>query len=252
MIQSKDLAGEKGVVLHTHLAETMDEEQFYLKRYGRRPFELMEDYDHRQWKYRGKEWKINNCRCGFNRFKGRFNRTRDCKVFKLGEDYMYSLLVVDDEELIRRGLKYSIKWETMGFMITGEAVDGEDALQKLAENHFDVILTDIRMPGVDGLELIKNIRERFPAIKIVIISGYSDFEYAVSALKMKVDDYILKPIKKENIEAIFKIMKEKLDRETINEMKFKTGVKAAEKYVLTRLLNNDFRGKDELYEILNK
>ena len=96
---------------------------------------------------------------------------------------MYGVLVVDDEPLVRKRLRTMLDWEKEGFILLGEASDGEEALSAAGSLCPDVVITDIRMPVADGLKLAKELNILFPNIKIVIVSGYSDFEYAKEAIK---------------------------------------------------------------------
>ena len=164
---------------------------------------------------------------------------------------MYRILIVDDEELIRRGLRYSIKWEEMGFQVADEAVSGQEALEKMEKNCFDVLITDIRMPGIYGLEMAEIAKKKYPSLKVIVISGYDDFDYALSALKLKAEDYILKPIKKQRIKEIFSAIKEELDKERSDSLKQRESGFFAREMVLSRLLNNDFHKKDEMIETIN-
>ena len=106
---------------------------------------------------------------------------------------MIKLLIVDDEPLVRSGLLNSIKWKEYRFNVIGAASNGVEATQLIEKNRPDVVLTDIRMPGMDGLELAEWIRERFPNIFIIFLTGYSEFEYARAALKLEAVDYLLEP-----------------------------------------------------------
>ncbi len=116
-----------------------------------------------------------------------------------GQTVMYTLLIVDDEKWVREGLRLTIDWESEGIQLQGEAADGEEAW-KLAEAHApDIIITDIKMPGMDGIALIETLAARKFHTKIIIISGYSDFNYAQKALKCGAFDYVLKPIEETNI-----------------------------------------------------
>lgn len=87
----------------------------------------------------------------------------------------YQVLIVDDEEIVCRGLTRFVKWSSYGFQVAGTASDGEEALSLLKKTHIDVVFMDIRMPGMTGLELLKILRKEYPAVKAVILSGYSDF-----------------------------------------------------------------------------
>ncbi|RCW42238.1 response regulator transcription factor [Paenibacillus prosopidis] len=107
---------------------------------------------------------------------------------------MYKLLVVDDEKWVRQGLSLTIDWMAEGIELIGEAEDGEEALQRIQTDSPDIIITDIKMPRMDGLDLIEALRHQQKKAYVIIISGYNDFEYAQKALKYGAYDYVLKPI----------------------------------------------------------
>lgn len=107
---------------------------------------------------------------------------------------MYRILIVDDEELIRKGIAAKIKYNNFDICEVYEAGDGREALQIIAAKQPHIIITDIRMPHMDGIELIRQTKEVYPDIKFIIISGYAEFSYAEQALNMGVSGYILKPI----------------------------------------------------------
>ncbi|HEY5561087.1 MAG TPA: response regulator [Clostridiaceae bacterium] len=112
---------------------------------------------------------------------------------------MLKVLIVDDEPMVREGLKSIIQWEENGFYICGEGIDGRDGLNKIIELEPDLVLMDIRMPGIHGIELISEARSRGFKGKIIILTGYSDFGYAQSAIRLEVNDYLLKPIDEEEL-----------------------------------------------------
>lgn len=112
---------------------------------------------------------------------------------------MYNTLIADDEPAVREGLSIMIDWNSYGFNISNTAKNGRDALDKLSSDSYDLIITDIRMPVLNGLQLIKEIREKSPDIKIMIISGYSEFEYAKRAIEYGVKAYLLKPVNREEL-----------------------------------------------------
>jgi two-component system response regulator YesN len=124
-------------------------------------------------------------------------------------------MIVDDERLIRQGLRKVIPWKDLGFRVVAEANSGKAALEMAMTRGKEpqVILTDIKMPDMNGLELISRLHSRFPKLRSVVISGYSDFKYAVEALKLKVEDYILKPIDPEAIKKVFSHLHRILDSE---------------------------------------
>ena len=112
---------------------------------------------------------------------------------------MYKLLIVDDEHWIRKGLREFIDWKSIGVEEVCDAGDGGDALDKIQQMEPDIVIADIRMPDINGLELCEILKERFPKIKVIIISGYKDFEYARKAIVLGVYDYILKPLDEKHV-----------------------------------------------------
>lgn len=107
---------------------------------------------------------------------------------------LYRIMLVDDEEEVRKAIICKMDWEQLGFTVVGDAENGEDALEKLDQLEPDVVMTDIRMPYMDGLALTSRIREKYPSMKVLVFSGYDDFEYAQQAIKLGVIEYILKPV----------------------------------------------------------
>ncbi|MBP1989454.1 response regulator [Paenibacillus eucommiae] len=126
---------------------------------------------------------------------------------------MKKLFIVEDEEIIRKGLVHSIEWHALGFEVCGEAANGKQALPYILDNEVDVVMTDVRMPVLDGLELTRQIKVKKPGVKIVILTGFSEFEYARQSLEYGVFQYILKPIKRDKLAETFMQLREILDRE---------------------------------------
>lgn len=126
---------------------------------------------------------------------------------------MYSVLVVDDEIRQREAVIKSVEWEKAGFKVTGDAENGIEALELLEKLEPDLILTDIKMPLMTGLELARKAREIRPATKFVILSGYDDFEYAQEAFKYNVIRYLLKPISASEMSEEFVKIKAEMDEE---------------------------------------
>ncbi|PFN98102.1 DNA-binding response regulator [Bacillus sp. AFS076308] len=125
---------------------------------------------------------------------------------------MFSVLIVDDEPLIRDGLKSLIPWSDHGFQVVDTAVDGYDALEKLKKHSIDLMIIDIRMPGMDGIQLIEAIRMTNSNIHFIILSGYADFDYAQKAIRFNVTGYLLKPIDEDELIEILGPLKAKMDK----------------------------------------
>lgn len=125
----------------------------------------------------------------------------------------YSLVVADDEVTIRKGICNYIDWETMGFEVIADFEDGKETVEYLQEHSVDVVLTDIRMAEVTGLDVARYVFEHQLPIKVVIISGYKEFEYAKQAIKYDVMDYILKPIHMDELERSFQKIYDQLQAE---------------------------------------
>ena len=126
---------------------------------------------------------------------------------------LYRIILVDDEEQVRKGIIRKIDWETLGFQVVGDAENGQDALEKIEQLEPNVVMTDIRMPYMDGLTLTSWIRQKYPSVKVLIFSGFDDFEYAQQAIKLNVTEYILKPVNVEELTQILNRVRENLDQE---------------------------------------
>ena len=126
---------------------------------------------------------------------------------------MINIVIADDEERICKLIQVLGKWDEFGMQVVGTVSNGVEALQTISRVKADVLITDIRMPGCDGLELIEKVQKLTPGIKIIVISGYTLFEYAQKALKYGVTDYLIKPINEDALnDALYKI-KEQLEEE---------------------------------------
>lgn len=126
---------------------------------------------------------------------------------------LYKIMIVDDEEEIRLGIIKKIDWEANGFIVVGDAENGKEALEKAEKLQPDVIMTDIKMPFMDGLELGQKLVELMPSSKIIVFSGCDDFEYAHRAIKINVVEYVLKPINSVELIEVLKRLKTQLDHE---------------------------------------
>lgn len=127
-------------------------------------------------------------------------------------DY-YKVMLVDDEEEVREAMKRRIDWESIGFTVIATAENGEDALEKAELYDPDVVMTDIQMPFMDGLTMLKALKVQIPNIRSVIFSGYDEFEYAKEAIRLEAEEYILKPIDAQELQQVFERIKERLDEQ---------------------------------------
>lgn len=137
---------------------------------------------------------------------------------------VYKVLLVEDEIVAREGIRDNVEWKSAGFEFCGEAPDGEIALPLIEATQPDVLLTDIKMPFMDGLQLTKIVREHMPWVKVVILSGHDEFQYAQAALKLGVTEYLLKPISAQELEAVLRkisasLEEERVERESLKRLK---------------------------------
>lgn len=126
---------------------------------------------------------------------------------------MFKLVIVEDEDNIRHSLECFIPWGKIGFQVVGSFSDGTDALDYLRDNPCDVVLTDILMSRMSGLEMIEHLHQIHPRLKIVILSGHSDFGYAQQAIRYQVAHYLVKPVDEDELIEVFLGLKQQLDSE---------------------------------------
>jgi Response regulator containing CheY-like receiver domain and AraC-type DNA-binding domain len=125
----------------------------------------------------------------------------------------YSVFLVDDENIILEGLKIIVNWEKLGFCISGTFYDGDEAEDAALKLRPDLIITDIRMPGLNGLKLIEQLKGKLPDTKFVILSGYDDFKYAQQSIQLGAFDYLLKPVGEEQIKELLRKVYRKITEE---------------------------------------
>jgi two-component system response regulator YesN len=127
---------------------------------------------------------------------------------------MYKLMLVDDEEDVREGVFQEIDWQACGFEVIEKAENGQEALELMEKQVPDIVVTDIQMPFMNGMQMSELIRERYPMTKIIILTGHDEFEYAQKAVKLHIDEYVLKPFSSQELmHAILKV-KDHMDAET--------------------------------------
>ena len=134
----------------------------------------------------------------------------------------YRVLLADDEEEIRSGISRKIDWASLGFRLVGEAANGEEALELAEQLRPDVVLTDIKMPFLDGLELCRRLRVSLPGARLVVFSGFDDFEYARQAVGAGVSEYILKPINAPELTQVLENLRRQLDRQQLERQDMET------------------------------
>lgn len=128
-----------------------------------------------------------------------------------------SIVIIDDDRSLLDGMKYAIPWSEFHVEWAGEAIDGREGMEVIHECSPDIVLTDINMPVMNGLEMIGQLRDQGFKGKFIILSGYTDFEYARQAMRLQVDDYLTKPISLESLRKVIERVTERLDEEEQSE-----------------------------------
>ena len=131
----------------------------------------------------------------------------------MAEKNLYTVIVADDEDELREAVCTMIPWEALGFHLVGSASNGLDALELVEQLEPDLLLTDIRMPFITGIELARQVREIRPAMHIAFLSGYDDFEYAKQAIQYNIISYMLKPLTMDGLAAELKSIHERIDHQ---------------------------------------
>ena len=124
----------------------------------------------------------------------------------------YTILLVDDEEAVRTSIKNLTPWAEYGFEVMAEASNGQEALEIVYETMPDVIITDIRMPYLDGIGFIEEVRKnRSESVEVIILSGYDEFTFAQTAMRLNVAEYVLKPVSISSMKDVLRRAKARLD-----------------------------------------
>lgn len=126
---------------------------------------------------------------------------------------MYTVALVDDERLILEGLSRVVKWQELGCEVIGFASDGKEGLDLIRREKPDIVLTDIRMPNMDGLTMLAALRSEFPRIQVTVLTAYRDFDYAQRAINLGVCRYLLKPSKMDELLEAIRTMTERLNQQ---------------------------------------
>ncbi|TVY01914.1 response regulator [Paenibacillus cremeus] len=126
---------------------------------------------------------------------------------------MYKFILAEDEEDVRESILQEIDWAALGYEVVGQAENGQEALELIERQLPDVVVTDIQMPFMDGLQLSEIIRDKYPTMKIIILTGFDEFEYAQKAVKLHIDEYVLKPFSSQELIDVLNKVKSQLDAE---------------------------------------
>ena len=151
---------------------------------------------------------------------------------------MHKVLLVDDEYMITEGLKVLIPFEKWNMEVVATANDAEEALDYVKNHPVDLVITDVNMPGMNGLEMIAQMKESLPKLAFIILSGYQEFEYVKKALNLQVADYLVKPVNKVELAAILEKLSQQFDQSSHHQMEaiFQDGLSEGD---LTRLLEKE-------------
>lgn len=152
---------------------------------------------------------------------------------------MYQVLLVDDEPAIREGLRTLVDWRQLGFAICGDAANGREGLEACGRLKPDVMLVDIRMPGIDGLQMIEEIRRLSLSCKVLILTGYSDFQYAKRAIDNQVDGYLLKPVDPDELQERLLRLRQKISDERAAMERLESSRSLEKEQLLRRMLTED-------------
>lgn len=159
---------------------------------------------------------------------------------------MYKVLIVDDEPAVSEGLSLMVNWEEHGFVTLDSAENGEEALEILKKTRYNLLITDIRMPVMNGLELIREVRSLMPSIPIVILSGYDEFNYAKKAIEYGAKAYLLKPVNRMELSQLLQDIKEELDKDFTDRISNRENNRIARDKFLFDLISGNLTQKETL------
>lgn len=130
---------------------------------------------------------------------------------------MLKVIIAEDEDIIRKGLAYTVDWLSIGYVLVGEACNGEEGVEKILELQPDVVLTDIMMPKLNGLEMIRKAQEQV-RFKSVILTSYAEFDYAREAIELKAYEYLMKPVDVDKLKEIMTKLRIEIEAEQEKEL----------------------------------
>ena len=168
---------------------------------------------------------------------------------------MLRLMIVDDEQIIREALSSMIDYTSLGYEVIATAKNGMEAYDRIRDDYPDVVITDIKMPFMDGLELSDILKKKMPKIQIIILSGYGEFDYAKEAIKIGVTDYLTKPVTGEQLLEALNKVKQKLDKKKRQEediKKLQKNIKTQMKNMRYQFFGNLIRGKISVSKLMEQ
>ncbi|WNS45836.1 response regulator [Paenibacillus sp. MMS20-IR301] len=168
---------------------------------------------------------------------------------------MYRVLIVDDEPEIRQGLRLKADFAALRLSVIGEAGNGQEAMERLACEAIDIVITDMNMPVMNGVSFLEDCRRLYPELKLIVITGYEDFHYARAAVRNQARDYLLKPVASDELTAVLRKVKEELDKErnsrdqqAVIEWRLSQYYKEMKEHFLVHLVKEDAAQTDALRE----
>lgn len=166
---------------------------------------------------------------------------------------MYKMIVVDDEVNIRNGLKSIINWADLGIDIVCEAENGLEALERIEQYQPSIVLTDIKMPGMSGLQLMQRLKNHYSNIKFVVLSGYDDYDDVRAAMRLGAQNYLLKPINTEELTVAMCEVIESIENAAQEHIKYQEFLQLLQKNTLVRIITGQISSKElrEKCAILN-
>ena len=149
---------------------------------------------------------------------------------------MNKVVIVEDEELVRKGIVLTVDWQSVNCVVVGEAANGEDGLRVIRRCRPDFIITDIRMPRMDGLEMLRVLQEEQNTAHCILLTAYSDFSYAREALRLGASDYLLKPFRDGELEGVIRRLSQSRQQQgSLSPALLQVQSRSANKYVLETL-----------------
>jgi len=162
---------------------------------------------------------------------------------------MYTIAIIDDESIIRRGLAQSIDWNDLGYEVIGTASDGEEGLTLIKEKRPDIVISDIRMPILDGLEMVRQARRLHLRSNFILMSGYEEFRYAQCAVNLKVEKYLLKPIDNEELVRVVRRVTRQIEAERKLERQISESMPLLRHNFVARLLSGSMTEEEIISEL---